>query len=136
MFLWLKAVFWNYSYELWWNAKYILLTKCCFSSKSIKIDFDSESFVNFHRQIGDHYEETFAQNTSNVFFTGQRANYFSSTGKNLYTGRDFLRSNSKSPVQRKIPIGILHLNSKSPVQWEIPIGIFRSNSKSSHIGIL
>ena len=38
---------------------------------------------------------------STFFFTEQRENYFPSTGKNPY--RDFLRSNSKSPVQGKNP---------------------------------
>ena len=90
------------------------------------------------------------QTSSNVFFTGQRANYFSSTGENPYrdffrsncsTGGNF-RSNSKSPVQGKIIIFSLKLKVSSrgenlyffaqtqSLQYSGKSVFFRSNSKS------
>ena len=86
----------------------------------------------------------------NVFFNGAKSKLFLHSGKNPY--RDFLRSNSKSPVQREIrigmfsfkrkvfnnrgktPISLFRLNSKSPVQREISIGIVLSNAVSSTDG--
>ena len=65
------------------------------------------------------------------FFTGQRANYFPSTGKNPY--RDFSRSNSKSPVQGENPYRDFFVQTQSHPYRDFGKslqGILRSNSKS------
>ena len=71
------------------------------------------------------------------FFTGQRANYFSSTGKNPY--RDFFVKNQSLPAQGnfpyrdfKFPIGILTSKNQSPHTGEFsPQGFFPEKQKQS-----